>query len=325
MSVTGAPWVFPPSDDEDSDAVDNAQSCHSRGPARKRSRVETDEQSVSRKDEGEEEYEWMRTSTGSELDECDVPVDDDAVPEAEPDDDEEGESDKCPKQDKDEDDQYSPETHANKIHQEALQLQDADDADDEGGRITPPIGLGGGAVPMENPGNSEDSNQVPQAVPDEVETKQADEVKTAQAVKGKGREATMERVKTIRKAWHCLDDWHKTDHRVVREVTFSDDDALGSLEGETANAKLAAYVTKKMPKATRIQISAIADMLFLMLATRTEQYNDVSSLISYLTSAPPAKVMAHICIDVLHKSAGKKVSRGQVMNIYKSVAKMATQ
>ena len=135
-------------------------------------------------------------------------------------------------------------------------------------------------------------------------------------------------VAQIRGKWGCMARKSVKDYKSkrseVREVMRTDA-LLYQLEGNSAHTKLVAYVNKKKPDKKEGWVRTTADMLFLMLATKTKAYKTVSSLLHYIDKTPPAEAMAHICLDVLNKKADSEEMLDVVSKYHETVAQMVVK
>jgi len=157
----------------------------------------------------------------------------------------------------------------------------------------------------------------------EAEAEEAEEVEEVEEVEEL---STQDMVAQIRGKWGCMARKSVKDYKskrsAVREVMRTDA-LLYKLEGNSAHTKLVAYVNKKKPNKKEGWVRTTADMLFLMLATKTKAYKTVSSLLRYIDKTPPAEAMAHICLDVLNKKADSEGMLDLVSNYHESVAQIA--
>lgn len=113
----------------------------------------------------------------------------------------------------------------------------------------------------------------------------------------------------------------KGKRRKVRKVRKGDS-SLVKLAGNSAHAKLFSYVRKTLPKKGYKWQRTTANVLYLMLATKTKSYKCVSSLIKYIGETHPDEAITHICLDVLHKSSDFEKIVELVMSFHASVAQL---
>ena len=114
----------------------------------------------------------------------------------------------------------------------------------------------------------------------------------------------------------------KNERGAVREVKGTDKN-LRRLKGRCAYEKLVSWVSAATrPHDPTLSTEEYAKMLYLMLATNTTRYNNVTGLVQYLKQTPPAEARAHICLNVLNKSVddGRVVPR--VAAFHSAVAKL---
>tara|TARA_Y100000389_G_scaffold15784_1_gene13979 strand:- start:169 stop:1176 length:1008 start_codon:yes stop_codon:yes gene_type:complete len=114
----------------------------------------------------------------------------------------------------------------------------------------------------------------------------------------------------------------KNERGAVREVKGTDKN-LRRLKGRCAYEKLFSWVSAATrPHDPTQSIEEYAKMLYLMLATKTTLYKNVTGLVQYLKRTPPEEAMAHICLNVLNKSVddGRVVPR--VAAFHSAVAKL---
>ena len=112
----------------------------------------------------------------------------------------------------------------------------------------------------------------------------------------------------------------------IREVKAKDA-SLDTLAGNGAHAKLVTYVRSRMPSDKKKKDASfyrnVADMLYVMLATTTNEYKSVKQLMKWLKETTPNDAMAHICLEVLNKKANDKKIFEFVSNFYESVVVLA--
>ena len=140
--------------------------------------------------------------------------------------------------------------------------------------------------------------------------------------------ATQAKVAQIRAKWANLSRTSAKDHKskaiAVRKVVCSDT-LLHKLEGNSAHAKLLAYVGKKKPDKKERWVRTTADMLFLMLATKTKKYKSLSSLRRYLDTTNSSVAMTHICLKVLNKKAESETVVDLVKSFHETVAQIVAK
>ena len=105
------------------------------------------------------------------------------------------------------------------------------------------------------------------------------------------------------------------------EVTTTDP-LYAELDGETPLEKLRSFAWERIGKDAmlRARMDKLVRILFLVMATETDNYSDLASALAYFKEADPKKAIPFLCIRVLNKRCAQETLAPVVQHLCKTLA-----